>query len=420
MYNIVGKERVKGSPERVNPKPVNGCGLPVSIILLILLSFFGCSPTLEKQARHPDEAMIPVRFFYPNLQDDMEFDSLALAIKKNLEYLNKIDQEHIFDYGSRKITCRQVREGQEEFLKLITENSNQDNLYKKIKKHFQFYRAAGRAGNNKVLFTGYYEPVFEAGLKRDETYKYPIYRKPDDLIQIDLSRFHDKYKGQSIIARIEGNNVLPYHTKRGIDTEKALDGRGLEIAWLKDPVDVTFLQIQGSGRLKLLNGETITVGYKAKNGRPYRSIGRYLLDNGLMSREQLSMQGIRRYFSEYPETVDEILNYNPSYVFFRILKSAPVGNINVPLTPGRSLALDSRLFPKGALAFITCEKPVVNDRYEITGWKKFSRFVINQDTGGAIRGAGRADIFWGCGPYAETVAGNMKNEGELYILIRNP
>jgi len=415
MYHIIERKRVKG-----NPEPVNDYRLPVLIILLIFLPFFGCYPTLEKQARHPDEAMIPVRFFYPNLQDDMDIDSLALAVKKNLEYLNRIDQGHIFDYGSRKISCRQVRESQEEFLKLITENSSRDKLYKKIKEHFQFYRAAGRAENNKVLFTGYYEPIFEASLKRDETYKYPIYRKPDDLIKIDLSRFHNKYKGQDIIARIEGKNVLPYYTKHQIDMEKALDGRGLEIAWLRDPVDVTFLQIQGSGKLKFPDGETITVGYEATNGRPYRSIGRYLTDNGLMLKEQLSMQGIRRYFSEYPEIRDEVLSYNPSYVFFRVLEGAPVGNINVPLTPGRSVALDSSLFPKGALAFITCVKPVINDQYEITGWKKFSRFVINQDTGGAIKGAGRADIFWGNGPYAETAAGNMNNEGELYILIRNP
>jgi membrane-bound lytic murein transglycosylase A len=145
-----------------------------------------------------------------------------------------------------------------------------------------------------------------------------------------------------------------------------------------------------------------------------------MLDRGLLTREEMSMQAIRRYLSEHPEAVERILNHNPSYIFFRPLKTGPVGNIGVPLTPGRSLALDSKRFPKGALAFISCRKPTLNSTGEITGWHEFSRFVVNQDTGGAIKGPGRADIFWGNGPYAETVAGHLKHEGELYILIRKP
>jgi membrane-bound lytic murein transglycosylase A len=136
--------------------------------------------------------------------------------------------------------------------------------------------------------------------------------------------------------------------------------------------------------------------------------------------EDVSMQAIRKHLSENPDVVKDVLYYNPSYVFFQRLPTGPLGNILVPLTPGRSLALDSKLFPKGALAFISCKKPSINDRGEITGWQDFSRFVVNQDTGGAIKGAGRADIFWGSGPYAETVAGHLKHEGELYLLIKKP
>ncbi len=132
------------------------------------------------------------------------------------------------------------------------------------------------------------------------------------------------------------------------------------------------------------------------------------------------MQSIRKYLTEHPEVLDMVLNFNPSYVFFQQEEIGPLGNINVVLTPGRSIALDSRIFPKGALGFISSEKPVVNDQGEITGWTKFSRFVLNQDTGGAIRGAGRVDIFWGNGPYAELAAGNLRHNGELYILIKKP
>ena len=282
------------------------------------------------------------------------------------------------------------------------------------------YRAAGRVGNNKVLFTGYYEPVYEGELMPDETFKYPIYQKPDDLIRIDLSLFREKYAGKSIVARIEGKEVLPYFSRKQIEADKALAGRDLEIAWLKDPLDVAFLHIQGSGRLKLPDDSTISVGYQASNGQPYRSIGRYLLDRGLLSREEISMQSIRQYLSEHPEILEEVLNHNPSYVFFRFIENGPFGNIDVPLTPGRSVALDSRIFPKGALCFISTEKPVIDSSDEITDWTKFSRFVLNQDTGGAIKGAGRADVFWGSNPHAELAAGHMKHEGELYILIKKP
>jgi len=136
--------------------------------------------------------------------------------------------------------------------------------------------------------------------------------------------------------------------------------------------------------------------------------------------EEISMQAIRKYLKEHPEKVKDVLYSNPSYIFSQRVPTGPLGNIRVPLTPGRSLALDAKLFPKGALAFISCKKPSIDSHGNITGWNKFSRFVLNQDTGGAIKGAGRADIFWGSGAYAETAAGHLKHEGELYLLIKKP
>ena len=391
-----------------------------ALILITAFGLLGCYPTLREEVQRQEKALKPVRFFYPTFQDDMQPDSLILAIKRSIEYLNRLDPGKVFHYGPHKFTCRQVRESQEVFLDIISRGLGQDRMNREIKKQFRVYRAAGRKGNNNVLFTGYFEPVFDASLTPDETFKYPIYRKPDDLVRIDLSVFDKRLKGKAIIARIEGKKVMPYHTRYHIEVEKALEGRNLEIAWLKDPIDVTFLHIQGSGRLRLPDGKTIPVGYRASNGRSYRSIGRYMLDKGFVDPEEMSMQKIRSYLFEHPEVVAEVLNYNPSYVFFKKKENGPFGNINVTLTPGRSLALDARLFPKGALAFISCPKPVVNGRNEITGWRRFSRFVLNQDTGGAIKGAGRADIFWGSGPYAEVAAGHLKHDGELYILIKKP
>jgi peptidoglycan lytic transglycosylase A len=145
-----------------------------------------------------------------------------------------------------------------------------------------------------------------------------------------------------------------------------------------------------------------------------------MLDRGMLSQEEMSLQAIRRYLAKHPEMIDEVLNYNPSYVFFRKVENGPLGSTNILLTPGRSVALDGRLFPPGALAFISCQKPVMDDSGDVTGWVEFSRFVLNQDTGGAIRRAGRADIFWGSGAYAKAAAGYLRHEGNLYVLIKKP
>jgi membrane-bound lytic murein transglycosylase A len=239
-------------------------------------------------------------------------------------------------------------------------------------------------------------------------------------MKIDLSLFSEKFKGENIVARIEGKKVLPYYSRNQIEAERVLAGKNLEIAWLKDPLDVAFLHIQGSGRLRLPDGKEVLVNYQASNGRPYRSIGRYMIEKEFLRREEMSMQAIRKYLTDHPEVLDEVLNYNPSYVFFRRVEKGPLGSLNVLLTPGRSVALDPKVFPRGALGFISCQKPLLNDRGDITGWTEFSRFVVNQDSGGAIKGAGRVDIFWGSGPYAEMTAGHLRHEGDLYLLIKKP
>ncbi len=391
----------------------------ILFILLALCFFTACHPPLVKEAEGPEQALIPVRWFYPSFEDDMDLDSLGEAVERNLQYLTRQSPEREFVYGPHRYTCRQVMESQAAFLEMIRTVSSPKELNERVRKEFLVYKAAGRDG--QVLFTGYFEPILQGRLRPDSIFKYPIYRKPDDLIKIDLSLFNEEFKGKSIIARIDGKSVIPYYSREQIAQGRALEGRGLELAWLKDPVDVAFLQIQGSGRLDLGDGKTTRVGYAERNGLPYRSIGRYLMDRGLITREEMSMQAIRRILAERPEMVEEVLNYNPSYIFFRDLGTGPLlGNINTPITPGRTLALDSRLFPAGAIGWIKTQKPRVNDKGEIVSWEDFSRFVMNQDTGGAIKGPGRADLFWGSGPYAELAAGHMRHEGELYILMKKP
>jgi len=391
-----------------------------AVALLTLASAEGCYPVLKKEAQRPEEALRQVRLFSPEFRDDMDRESLTLAIRRNLEYLDRLNQETIFHYGPHDFTIQQVRESQEVFLDLLSRGFDAGQLSREIKKKFRVYRATGRVEDRQVLFTGYYEPIYEGSLAPDKTFRYPLYRPPDDLIRIDLSLFNEKFKGENIVARIEGKKVLPYYSRYQIEAERVLKGKDLEIAWLKDPLDVAFLHIQGSGRLRLPDKKDLMVHYQASNGRPYRSIGRYMIEKGFLAREEMSMQAIRKHLTEHPEVLDEVLNYNPSYVFFRQVDSGPLGSLDVLLTPGRSIAIDSKIFPKGALGFISCQKPLVNDQGDMIGWTKFSRFVLNQDSGGAIKGAGRADIFWGSGPYAELTAGHLQHEGDLYILIKKP
>lgn len=388
--------------------------------LFFLLAVASCYPVVQRGTPQPEQAVRRVRFFVPEFRDDMDRDSLILAVRRNLEYLNRLSPDTLFHYGPHDFTCRQVRESQEFFLDLLSKGPGAGSLSREVRKKFWVYRATGQDGDQKVLFTGYYEPIYEGSLAPDETFKYPLYRPPGDLLKVDLSLFGEKFKGESIVARIEGKKVLPYYSRDQIETERVLRGRGLEIAWLKDPLDVAFLHIQGSGRLRLRDGKEILVHYQTSNGRPYRSIGRYMIEKGFLAREEMSMQAIRRYLTENPAVLEEVLNFNPSYVFFRQVENGPSGSFDVLLTPGRSVALDPRVFPKGALGFISSRKPVVSDQEKIIGWTDFSRFVLNQDSGGAIKGAGRADIFWGSGAYAELVAGHLQHEGDLYILIKKP
>ncbi|MFP3928016.1 MAG: murein transglycosylase A, partial [Desulfobacteraceae bacterium] len=373
-------------------------------------------PTLDREARTPAEALRRVRFFFPEFNDDLDPASLEQAVNRNLKYLDRLGPDHVFYYGEDKVPCKRVIETQKAFLDILSLRPDPEELNRLIRENFSVYRATGRKGSRSVLFTGYFEPVYKGSLARAGDYQYPLYRKPGDLLRVDLSPFGPDLEGRQIRARMEEDKLLPYYTRREIDHFGVLKGRGLELAWLRDPLDAAFLHIQGSGRILLPHGEALSVGYAETNGRPYRSIGRYMIERGLIPREEMSMQAIRSYLDEHPEQQRQILNYNPSYIFFKVKENGPLGNINVQLTPERSVALDSELFPRGSLCLVSTKKPTVRDG-EIESWRNFSRFMLNQDTGGAIRGAGRADIFWGRGDYAELAAGCMKHQGELYILL---
>jgi membrane-bound lytic murein transglycosylase A len=352
----------------------------------------------------------------PALTDDLDRESLRTAIRRSVSYLEKLPPDRIVGEHPRRFAAGEVLESLLAFEKSLDSWDCRECWTRDFGTRFDLIPSSGDADLETVLFTGYYQPVIEGSLAPTAEYAYPIYGLPADLIVTERVNFQPLQTAEKMIGRLQGDEFVPYYSRREIDELGFLREGGYEIAWVKNPVDLFFLHIQGSGILQLEDGRRLLIGYAGANGRPYRSIGRLLIDRGKIPQEEMSMQRLRGYLSDHPEEQNEIFSYNESYVFFRFLQEGPLGNIEVPLTAGRSIATDARLFPKGALAFISTERPVLDAAGGLAGWQPFSRFVLNQDTGGAIRGPQRVDLYFGTGAEAEGAAGYMNRPGKLYFL----
>jgi len=276
---------------------------------------------------------------------------------------------------------------------------------------FTPYQVFNPDGSSQGLITGYYEPRLTGSRVRTDRFRYPLYAVPDDMLIIDLSEVYPQLKDMRLRGRLQGKRVLPYYNRAEIDGGKAsLQGR--ELFWVEDTVDLFFLQIQGSGRIELPDGSLVKVGYAEQNGHPYVSIGKKLVEMGELKLEEASMQGIKNWAQRYPEKLDALLAQNPSYVFFRELPnglSAPLGALGVPLTETYSIAVDPRTIPLGAPVFLSTTYPNTSE--------PLNRLMLAQDTGGAIKGAVRADFFWGFGEQAGAQAGRMKQSGQMWVLF---
>ncbi len=359
-------------------------------------------------------------FAYPQFSDDMHYDGLEHAIAYSLEYLRKQPATRLFKFGEDRYPTGHLIRSLETLDTFLKSRPNADRLTAFIRQNYQVYRSAGGASDRKVLFTGYYEPFLNGSLSPGPAYPHAVYARPRDLVTINMNLFLPDITPGKRIGRLAEGTVIPYPERRTLLEQDQLKDRAAVLAYVDDPVDLFFLQIQGSGKIYLNNGAALNVHYHGSNGQPYRSIGKLLIDTGKIPRAQMSMQRIRAYLAAHPQEIDAVFSYNPSYVFFKLEEDGPIGFLNVKLTPGRSLATDRRLFPPAAPAFIETEKPVVDGNGRIEKWVPFTRFVVNQDTGGAIRGPGRADLFWGNGPYAEIAAGHMQHTGKMYFLILKP
>jgi membrane-bound lytic murein transglycosylase A len=280
---------------------------------------------------------------------------------------------------------------------------------------FQPYQATQEDGSPEGLVTGYYEPLLKGDRVHTERARFPLYAVPDDLVTVDLASVYPELKNLRLRGRLVGSKLVPYSTRKEIDAATNGEGnsfQGRAIAWAEDPVELFFLQIQGSGRIELPDGTLMRVGYADQNGHPYQSIGKLLVERGELKLEQASMQGIKNWGAQHPDKLPELLAANPSFVFFRELPdglSGPLGALGVPLTGGRSIAVDPKYIPLGAPVFLATTQP--------NSALPMNRLVMAQDTGGAIRGGVRADFFWGFGDEAGELAGRMKQRGRMWVLL---
>lgn len=398
--------------------------LPVVIVPLLVAACVALEePNRGREGAEANSKVYgrPTSFMAPAISDDLDRESLRAAIRYSIAYLEKLPPERIVGEQPRRVTAKDVLDSVVAFERLLDHWDCRECWLREFNARFDLIPSSSDPATETVLFTGYYQPVIEASLVPTAEYTYPIYGKPADLILAEQVKLAPKVSVKKVFGRLKGEAFVPYYSRREIDQQGALRGRGDEIAWVKNPVDLFFLHIQGSGILLLPDGRRLQVGYAAANGRPYRSVGRLLIDSGKVPRKEMSMERLRRYFAEHPEEQNDIMAYNESYIFFRFLEAGPLGSLEIPLTAGRSIATDPRIFPKGALAFATAERPILNGAGQLNGWRPFSRFVVNQDSGGAIRGMQRADLYFGTGAAAGAAAGYMNRSGKLYfVLLKKP
>ncbi|WPO97756.1 murein transglycosylase A [Pseudomonas sp. HR96] len=276
-----------------------------------------------------------------------------------------------------------------------------------LRSSLQVYSLRSPTKGDQGLITGYYEPVYPGSLVRTERDTVPVLGVPDDLIVVSLDSIYPELKGKRLRGRLDGHVLKPYDDAASISAGST---QAPALAWLGSAMDLQFLQIQGSGRIQLDNGRQLRIGYADQNGYPYKPIGRWLVEQGQLKQEEVSMGKIRQWAEAHPQRVAELLASNPSYVFFSVRPDSnegPRGSLNVPLTPGYSVAIDRKVIPLGSLLWLASSRP---------DGSTLNRPVAAQDTGGAIAGEVRADLFWGTGDAAGELAGNMKQAGQIWLL----
>lgn len=376
----------------------------LSALLVSLPALAACQTTPDYDQPLPEgaPALIPVEDpgeipdFSPQWYEQ---DEILSALDRSLAWTRRKHAEQFFPIAG--VTHERALRSLERFRELLLESPDPEALDRALRSEFQVYKSAGWDGRGGgVLFTGYCTPIFDGRLEPDTVHRYPLYALPSDLVKGE----HGEILGWQTQV-----GLMPYPSRGAIEAGGILEERNLELAWLASPMDAYIAHVNGSAFIRLQDGDMLRLGYAGKNGRTYRSLGRALVQEGVIERDQMSLAAIRRWAAETdPETVLEYLSRNDNYVFFQPIDGNPHGSLDFEVQEGRSVATDKTIFPRGALLYV---------RTSVPGQGPFEQFAFDQDTGGAIRTAGRADLYFGIGEEAEEIAGRVSSEGQLFYLF---
>ncbi len=384
---------------------------------LVIMTLAGCAG-LRLSVHAPPVAPYKARSAEV-VGDDLDLASLRRAAEASLAYFDALPDDAagrrgVYKLGYDLYGRGELRASVANFLNII-ETTPRAKVHASLREQCRTYVPTSRP-----RFTAYYEPMLEAAYGPDGNFRFPVYASPEELTTVRLARF---FKGdrRSVHGRVESGEMYPYLTRRQIDGEGSLSGRGLEIAWLDNPVDLFFLHIQGSGRLRMSDGRVMRINFAASNGLPYTSVGRYMLNGGYLPPNKGSAGDMKAYLAANPELRDDLMFRNERYIFFRQVELAsdqgPLGSLGVPLVSGRSLATDRRYVPPGVVTYVTTERPVVDKEGRFESWRRFSRFAFSHDSGFAIKGPARVDLYWGEGERAGREAGYVNRAGSFAILL---
>ena len=343
----------------------------------------------------------------PNFRDSWyDRDEILPAVERSIEwYARPSSQQHFPIEG---VTHARARASVEHFRDLLRNSSSAVDFDAQVALDFDVYKSAGWNGKGGgVLFTGYCTPILDGALASDDTYRFPLYGLPDDLVK--------GKDGEILGQRQPDGSLAPYPTRAAIEASGHLRQKKLELVWLRDPLDAFIAHVNGSAVIRLPNGEERRFGYSGKNGREYKSLGKMLVADRQIAAKDVSLRAIREWGAKHPELLQEYIERDESFVFFLPIDGAPKGSLNVEVEPGRTLATDKTLFPRGGVVFIDVKAPSKANSAFV-----YDRVVLDQDTGGAIRTAGRADIYVGIGDEAEAIAGSTKYPGQMYYLFLKP
>ena len=388
-----------------------------AVLTAIILTAIGCQKPSTVVTPQYDKPLAPGQLALRKITNPAEIPdftsachnlvNLSTSIDNSLDYLKKPSSNQFYPYAD--ISREQVVKSLTAFKDLLKSGLTGSQLNDAIRQKFDVYMSVGCDDAGTVLFTGYYTPIFSGSTVKTSQYQYPLYRQPDDLVKGD--------KGQILGRKGANGQITPYPTREEIENSNMLAGS--EIVWLDDPFKVYIVHVQGSAVLRMPDGRLVTYGYAANNGYEYQSIIKQLISEGKIPAERISLASLIDYFKANPSLVRPYTQINPRFVFFKqSTDSGPHGSLNEPVIAYRSIATDKTIFPRAALTFFTTNLPrqIGNQTYI----DPFAGFALDQDTGGAIRAAGRCDIYLGIGDTAGSLAGQTYQEGKLYYLFLKP